>query len=325
MVLQQVVSVLEQEPHWPELTVADLFSRQAQLTPASPALVFGTTTLTYQQVEAHANQLASFLQQQGVGPETVVALCLERGVDAVEYLIALLAVWKAGGASLMLDPAYYPEEQVRHILADGQVRLILTQQRLQGLLPAGHGVPTLCLDVVQPAVEACPTTPPISATTLDNLAYLIYTSGSTGQPKGVLVEQRWLPQLAHEQIDLFQVQPGDRLSHLLAPSFDASLSEILTAWMAGATLCPAPAEALRPGPTMVDFLETNQITLAHFTPSVLAALPEADLPALRTLVIGGESCPNRAGDVPHAAGQNGDSGLRPDRDDGVYVWISLSW
>ena len=180
---------------------------------------------------------------------------------------------------------------MRHILADGQVRLILTQQRLQEVLPAGHGVPTLCLDAVQPAVEAYPTIPPISAATQDDLAYLISTSGSTGQPKGVLVEHRWLPQLPHKQIALFQVQPGDRLSHLLAPSFDASLSEILTTWMAGATLYPAPAEALRPGPTMVAFLEQQHITLAHFTPSVLAALPEADLPALRTLVVGGEAAP----------------------------------
>jgi acyl-coenzyme A synthetase/AMP-(fatty) acid ligase len=181
--------------------------------------------------------------------------------------------------------------QLQYLLADGQVQMLLTCQHLHPRLPAHPLTLTLDDTDVQEAIRSAPSTPPITTATLDSLAYLIYTSGSTGHPKGVLVEHRWLPHLAHEQMALFGVQPRDRLSHLLAPSFDASLSEILTCWLAGATLYPAPAEALRPGPKMVAFLEEHQITLAHFTSSVLAALPAAPLSALRTLVIGGESCP----------------------------------
>lgn len=284
-------NVFEAEPHWEASTVAELFSRQAQFTPETPAIVFRDHLLTYRQMEEQSNQLAHFLHQHGVGPETVVSLCLERGVDALEHLIALLAVWKAGGAYLMVDPAYYPEEQMRSMLGNKQIRLILTQQRLQARLPGTPLASVVSLDAVQDEITACPTTAPLSRATPEMLAYVIYTSGSTGQPKGVLVEHRWLPYLAHEQIQLFQVRPGDRLSHLLAPSFDASLSEILTAWLAGATLYPAPLEALRPGPRMVAYLSQYHISLAHFTPSVLTALPDADLPALRTLVVGGEVCP----------------------------------
>jgi amino acid adenylation domain-containing protein len=284
-------NVFHAEPRWAELTVAELFSRQAQLTPETPAIVFREHLLTYARVEEQSNQLAHFLQQRGVGPEIVVALCLERGVDALEHLIALLAVWKASGAYLMGDPAYYPEEQIRSMLGNERVRLILTQQRLQARLPETPLASVVSLDAAQEEIRVYPTTAPLSRATPETLAYVIYTSGSTGQPKGVLVEHRWLPYLAHEQIQLFQVQPGDRFSHLLAPSFDASLSEILTAWLAGATLYPAPLDALRPGPRMVAYLAQHHINLAHFTPSVLTALPDADLPALRTLVVGGEVCP----------------------------------
>ncbi len=288
----KAASVFEREPHWSELTVAELFAQQARLTPEMPAIVFRDIILTYQQLEARSNQLAHYLRQHDVGPEVVVALCLERGVDALEHLIGVLAVWKAGGAYLMLDPTYYPIEQIRRILAERRVGLILTKPRLRAQLPEEKGLPpVICLDVAQAAINTCPATAPINSATLDTLAYLIYTSGSTGQPKGVLTEQRWLPHLAHEQISLFQVRPGDRLSHLLAPSFDASLSEIVTAWLAGATLVAGPAEALRPGKRMVDFLNQYEITLAHFTPSVLAMLPEDTLPTLRTIVVGGKACP----------------------------------
>lgn len=290
MVVQQAIRVFEQEPHWRELTVAELISRQARLAPQTPAIVSHEQTLTYQQVEAHANQLAHFLQQQGIGPETVVALWLERGVDAVDQLITQLAAWKAGGAFVILDPSATPLLQMHHILSNGQVRLLLTKERLRGQL-ALEEQPLVCLDTAADTIRAYPMTVPVSRATPESLAYLISTSGSTGAPKGVLVEHRWLPSLAHEQIALFGVQPGERLSHLLAPSFDASLSEIVTCWLAGATLYPAPADALRPGPHMVQWLEEQQISLAHFTPSVLAALPDAALPALRTLVIGGETCP----------------------------------
>lgn len=292
MALRQAISVFQEEPHWGELTCAELFSRQAQLSPEVPAIVFGSDTLTYQQVEERANQLAHFLQAEyGIRPEGVVALALERGVDTIAHLVAVLAIWKAGGAYLMLDPANYPPELVQHILADGQVRLILTTKRFEAQLPRERATRVLCLDTIRSALSSSPPTVPISGASNESLAYLIYTSGSTSQPKGVLVTHRWLPHLAHEQMHLFQVEPGDRLSHLLAPSFDASLSEILTTWLAGATLCPAPRDALRPGPRMIEFLREQQITLAHFTPSILSALPDAPLPALRTLVIGGESCP----------------------------------
>src|SRR5262249_13157890 len=148
--------------------------------------------------------------------------------------------------------------------------------------------PVLCLDSDWSDIARQPEENPPARVTPENLAYVIYTSGSTGQPKGVLIEHRGLANVVRAQVETFGVGPGDRLLQFLAPHVDAAQAEIFRAWAAGATLCPAPAEVRLPGPALVDFLRTQAITLAAFPPSLLAALPEdTDLPALRTLVLGG--------------------------------------
>src|SRR5262249_44131566 len=126
----------------------------------------------------------------------------------------------------------------------------------------------------------------------DNLAYIIYTSGSTGQPKGVLVEHRGLTNVILAQNRVLNVHPGNRVLQFVNLNFDAAQAEIFRTLAAGATLCLAPAESLLPGSALLALFRDQAITTAALPPSVLAALPENEaLPALQTLIVGGEACP----------------------------------
>src|ERR1019366_9062812 len=162
--------------------VHQLFEAQAERTPDAVAIVFEAEQLTYGELNRRANQLAHHLRALGVGPEVLVAICLER---SLEMVIALLGVLKAGGAYLPLDPAY-PKERLAFMLEDAQVPVLLTQERLVERF-AEVDAKVICLDSGWETVARESGENPGSSTLPENLAYVIYTSGSTGQPKGVLV------------------------------------------------------------------------------------------------------------------------------------------
>ena len=152
--------------------VHELFAEQAARTPEAVALVFGEETLTYGQLDAGANQLAHHLQAHGVGPDTVVGLCLER---SLEMVVGLLGILKAGGAYLPLDPDY-PAERLGYMLADAGAKMVVTTSDLLGSLPETDARLVL-LDAEAHAIANRPTTAPPSAATPGALAYVIYTSG----------------------------------------------------------------------------------------------------------------------------------------------------
>ncbi len=273
----------------------ELFARQAARSPERPAIWFQGTELTYYEMNARANQVARFLQGRGVGPETVVGLCLERGEDAIETFVAMLGILKAGGAYLTLNPGY-PRDWLQFIVRDAGVALILTQSRLaaklSGITSKAGDCPLLSLDEVWQVIAEENTDNPHHGASLDTLAYVIYTSGtSTGKPKGVLVEHRWLGAFAATEIELCGIMPSDTIAQSLWLGFDASIIEFATAWLAGATLCPIPSSSLPPGPLFTDFLQHQRIAMFATTPSILAALPDVHLPDLKTIVVGGEALP----------------------------------
>ncbi|QXI25592.1 non-ribosomal peptide synthetase [Pseudomonas vanderleydeniana] len=275
--------------------IQQLFESRVLRDPSAPALGFMGQVLSYQQLNTQANRLAHHLRSAGVGPDTRVALCLQR---SPQMLIAVLAVLKAGGAYVPLDPAY-PSQRLAHMLADCSPRLVITHAAaLSGLNPALASLaeqPEI-LDLANDTTWAkCPgdnLSPDVLGLNDSHLAYVIYTSGSTGLPKGVMVEHRGLVNLAQVQGPLFKVGPGCRVLQFASFSFDASVFEWVMALAHGACLELVEPGTLLLGDNLATVLRERHITHATLPPLVLAGLGEPmGLPELRTLVLAGEAPP----------------------------------
>ena len=265
--------------------IHDLIEAQARERPEATAVVYRDRQLTYGELDARANRLAHTLIAEGVGPDTLVGLCVER---CPELVIGLLGILKSGGAYVPLDPAY-PRQRLRFMLEDSGVSVLLTQEHLLEPLP-DNAARTLCLDADWPAIDGASDRNPRVATTPDHLAYAIYTSGSTGQPKGVLLSHRGLCNVTTTQAREFSVGPGTRVLQFSSLSFDASTFDIMMALPNGATLYLGHPDDLRPGTDLMRFLADNAINIVTLPPTALAAVPVDELPALETVTVAGEPC-----------------------------------
>jgi len=264
------------------------FAAQVARTPDAVALVCGRERLTYAALDAQANRLAHHLRSCGVGAETVVALALR---DRLRMVVGLLAVMKAGGAYLPLDPGA-PDAHLAFVLTDAAPRVLVVAGAPRGAL-ARTSARVVSLDGDGAAIAACPPTPLDAVPDPDGLAYVIYTSGSTGRPKGTLVTHRGLVNLAEAQRDHFgdALGAGAVVLQFASPTFDGAVWEMLLALAHGGALSLLDGETLLPGPELVALLRAEGVTIATLPPSVLAALPAEALPALRTVVAAGERCP----------------------------------
>jgi amino acid adenylation domain-containing protein len=268
-----------------KLCFHQLFEEQAERTPDAIAVVLENQQLTYKQLNNRANQIAHYLQELGVVPDSLVGIYVER---SLEMIIGLLGILKAGGAYLPLDPTY-PQERINFILADGKVNIILTQQQFYECLNL-PGVKLVLLDKTESCFTCKPQKNAPSNVTLNNLAYVIYTSGTTGKPKGVLIEHLGLANLVAAQKEVFKIQNNERILQFASFSFDAAIFEIVMALGTGATLYLAKKENLLLGQPLIKLLQEKAITHVTLPPAVLAALPKAELPALKTIISAGEVC-----------------------------------
>lgn len=259
----------------------------AEEIPDAPALVYATERLSYEEFNRRANRLAHHLLAMGLAPEARVGVCLERTPDA---WVALLAVLKAGGVYVPLDPAY-PADRLSFMLNDAGVGIVLTQQALTARLAGGHQGRLVCLDVQRANIERENDQNPCRPVALRQLAYMIYTSGSTGRPKGVMIEHGAVRNVADFMVRNFRIPSQSRTLQFASLSFDASLFECLMTLNAGAALYLPTKQASLPGPALTQLLREQAITNAVFMPSVLAALQDEDLPDLQTIIVGGEACP----------------------------------
>ncbi|MBM0274430.1 non-ribosomal peptide synthetase [Micromonospora tarensis] len=266
----------------PEQTWAELFERWVRDTPDAPAVEDGDLVLSYAEVNRRAEALAARLVAAGVALEQRVALVLPR---SVEFVVAVLAVFKAGAAYLPVDPGY-PPERIDYVLTDAAPTALLTTGALAPTLPSTNAVVLLLDDPT--ATAGAPWSP--RSVSVDNAAYVIYTSGSTGRPKGVVVTHRGAASLGGAEAEKFEVRPGSRMLQFASPSFDAAFSEMSATLLAGATLVLAPAERLLPGPDLSALLAERRITHAMLPPVALAALPVPGLPAGMALMACGEAC-----------------------------------
>ncbi|MEU5417577.1 amino acid adenylation domain-containing protein, partial [Streptomyces clavifer] len=253
----------------PSGALPQLFEAQAARTPDRTAVVFEGIELTYAELNARAIRLARVLAGRGAGPEQHVAVSLPRSADLV---VALLAVAKTGAAYVPVDPEY-PADRIAHILGDSRPVAVVDETW-----------PTAADIAAQPAHDLAPVDP-------DHPAYVIYTSGSTGLPKGVAVSHRGIASLAVGQIDVFAVTDDSRVLLFASPSFDAAVSELCMALLAGATLVLAPADRLMPGPALTALVAEQRISHVTLPPSALAVLPDGALDTVTTLVVAGEACP----------------------------------
>ena len=273
-----------------ERAIHHLIEDQAQRTPNAPALVFGTTTLTYAQLDSRANQLAHALGEQGVGPDVLVGLCVER---SIEMVIGLLAILKAGGAYVPLDPEY-PQERLAYMIEDSGIQLLLSQQSLLASLPAA-GIQVIALD--QPALwlDSYSGEAPAVAVHGLNLAYVIYTSGSTGKPKGAGNSHRALVNRLSWMQQAYALDTSDAVLQKTPFSFDVSVWEFFWPLMTGARLVvAAPGEHREPA-RLIETIGQHAITTLHFVPSMLQAfIHEPGVQActsLKRIVCSGEALP----------------------------------
>jgi amino acid adenylation domain-containing protein len=263
-----------------------LFEEQVSRTPEATAILYKDQLVSYCELNRRSNQLARYLRKRGVGPETLVALCMERGV---EMMVGILGVLKAGGAYVPLDPSY-PAERLSYILGDTRAPVLLVQDNLRSRMPRYSGrMVELVAEGAEIDRESADALEVISGS--GNLAYVIYTSGSTGKPKGVLVEHRGLCNLATAQRELFQLGPGHHVLQFASASFDASVWEWAMALLSGSTLCLHDHEDIASPDSLARILAEYGIHTATLPPSMLAALREADLPDLQTVISAGELCP----------------------------------
>ncbi|WP_181923869.1 non-ribosomal peptide synthetase [Streptomyces inhibens] len=260
-----------------------VIAEQAAARPAAIAVVDGERQLTYGELDRRANQLAHHLRAAGVGRDALVGIAVERSAEVV---VAILGTLKAGAAYVPLDPEF-PAQRLATMLAESRPAVLLTQEHLlAGLPPTDARV--VCVDRDLAAIEAHPTTAPVSGGDAGDLAYVTYTSGSTGRPKGVMVEHRSLFNIITEAGRLYGLGPDSRMLQFYTMSFDGGVWEVFLTLTAGSTLVIADPEARQSPAHLAEQLRAESITALTLPPAVASVLDAASLPGVRSLGLAGD-------------------------------------
>jgi amino acid adenylation domain-containing protein len=268
--------------------VQELFEAQVKLTPSAVAVAYQEQEISYADLNRRANQLAHYLRSLGVGPDKLVGICLER---SPEMVIGILGILKAGGAYLPLDPSY-PRDRLSFIIEDAQLSVLLTEQKLAGLLSATEARLVLT-DSEQETIGLASTENPAIAGAAANLAYVIYTSGSTGRPKGVMITHQGLVNYLSWCTNAYNAAEGKGAPVHSPLGFDLTVTSLFSPLLVGRSVTLLPEG---PGIEMLGtaIRDGSDFSLIKLTPAHLDAL-EAYLPReevgdkTRALIIGGEA------------------------------------
>jgi amino acid adenylation domain-containing protein len=283
-----------QFPH--ELCFHQLFAAQVERTPDAVAAAFGDRRLSYLELDRRTNQLARYLQAHGVRGESRVGVYMDRGVDLLESIIA---IFKAGGVYVPLDPGY-PKDRLAFLLSDAQVSLLLTNDRFAGNLP-NHHLPLICVDAdwnTKIAAEGDDAL--VNAVHPTNLAYVIYTSGSTGQPKGAMIEHRGMVNHLLAKIQDLQLSETDIVAQTASQTFDISIWQLLVPLLAGGRVEIFSDEIAHHPLRLFASATREQVTILEIVPALLRGLlDEADArevcppesSRLRWLILTGDALP----------------------------------
>ncbi len=262
--LQQPWLIHERIEHW------------MTCSPDSSAIHDRGQTLSYGDLDQRSAAVASSLIDKGVVPDAPVVVCLPRSVEGI---IAMVGIWRAGGVYVPVD-AEMATGRLAFVAKDCRARLVIGRPALEP--PADCQLVT-CEELINAS------SPPVEpVVTPRSRAYVIYTSGSTGEPKGVECEHRAIVNFVSSQTAVMEVAPDDRVLHALSPSFDGGLSEVLLALANGAACVIAQREEVLDPDRFTKLLNDQRVTMAKFTPALLATLDPAKLPGLQTVLSAGD-------------------------------------
>lgn len=273
-----------------ETCIHELFAAQAARTPETVALICRGQSMTYDELNSRANQLAHYLRGRGVGRGVLVGICVERSIEAV---LGLLGILKAGGAYIAMDPAY-PPQRLAFMLEDSQASVVLTMQHLRHCV-AGYAGEIICLDTDWGVISSESTVNPDSGVHSDDLAYVIYTSGSTGTPKGILSPHRASVNRFSWMWRQWSFQPGEVCCQKTTLNFVDSVWEIFGPLLQGVPNVIIPDEVLEDPDRLIDTLAAYRVTRIVLVPSFLRflfdSIPDlgSKIPDLKLWITSGEA------------------------------------
>ena len=267
-----------------------LIEEQVERSPDRIAVEFAEHKITYRELNNRANQLANYLQKQGIKANNLVGISLER---SLEMVVGLLGILKSGGAYVPIDPSY-PSDRLSYMLEDSQIDLLLTQEKIIKKLSQNRAK-NICLDKDCQKIERENNNNLVTKITPDNLAYVIYTSGSTGKPKGSMNSHRGICNRLLWMQEEYQLNASDRILQKTPFSFDVSVWEFFWPLLNGARLIIAEPGGHTDSNYLVNIIAEKEITTAHFVPSMLQVfLEEKELEkckSLKRVIASGEALP----------------------------------
>jgi amino acid adenylation domain-containing protein len=263
-------------------TVISVFEQQAANTPEATAVVFENEIISYNELNQRSNQLASYLQLQGVTTETLVPVCIER---SIEMIVGILGIIKAGAAYVPID-AEYPEDRINYILEDIKASIILSSSASKNKLQNGRAA-VIELDTIQSELVHLDSSNLNISVSGGQLAYVIYTSGSTGKPKGVMIEHGGVVNLAASQAEALRLKPGMRTLQFSSFGFDASCYEIFNTLLSAGCLVMCNKDALLSTESFSELVNKHKVELAVIPPSFQQVVVNV-LGTIKTIVSAGE-------------------------------------
>jgi surfactin family lipopeptide synthetase C len=273
----------------------ELFEQQVNRSPDAIAVSDGEEALTYSEFNRQANQLAHYLRKSGVGPESMVGVCLERGPDII---IALLAVLKAGGAYVPLDP-FYPKERMAYIISNARISALITRQSMMEKFPDRYPC-AICVDTNRDLIDRESETGVAGRVTPENLAYVIYTSGSTGLPKGAMIEHRGMLNHLFAKIEDLKLTCDDVVAQTASQCFDISVWQFLAVLLVGGRVEIFDDESAHYPAKLLERVERIGVTILETVPALLRGAHEKQVSSgasryrirtLRWLLVTGEALP----------------------------------
>jgi tyrocidine synthetase-3 len=248
----------------PDILIQNSFEKQVRLNPLKTAVISGGNSLTYQELDNQANQLANYLVSLGVTPGDTVGICIERSIDMV---VSVLGVLKAGCGYLPMDPSF-PDDRIMYMYEDSKARVLISQSSLKDKFNQLGGTSIVFIDGDERKISINSIEKPVLETNSQSIAYTIYTSGSTGKPKGVIVHHEAVINLIESMSKVPGIKEDDILLAVVTLSFDMSVFELFVPLSAGATMVVASSQDTTDGQALSNLIDRYNITMLQATPSL---------------------------------------------------------